>query len=407
MSNGNGSVAPQQSPSRFQFRTATGPRLSNRLYWAVGLTGAVVVGIIVWSNHHQAPSARRTEENRHGGQASPPDEIRKTADKRPASTPAPGPTATATPAPSATPVIDELAKARLQAYLAALNSNGASASDDFAKYRKAQPAPTAPPARVAMIERADPNNAKSALEVYRAHLQRDQNLPGSSPDGTDANPDRWALHATLQQPASPYVIYPGWLIDATLESGINSELPGMIKARVSRTVCDSPTGLYPLIPAGSELVGQYSNKVIYGQNRLLFVWNRINFPPNANFPNGAWLDIGAMPGVSDDGTSGGHDEVDTHFFRTFGQALLMSVITAGVGLSQPHYGGGYDTVNSTQELSAALGQNLGTAMSMLFQKNLDVAPTLKLRPGYSFHVMASKDIYLPGPYYTPDYTVHE
>jgi type IV secretion system protein VirB10 len=181
----------------------------------------------------------------------------------------------------------------------------------------------------------------------------------------------------------------------------------MIKARVSRTVCDTPTGQYPLIPAGSELVGQYSNKVIYGQNRLLFVWNRINFPPNAEFPNGAWLDIGAMPGVSDDGTSGGHDEVDTHFFRTFGQALLMSVITAGVGLSQPHYGGGYDTVNATQELSAALGQNLGTAMSMLFQKNLDVAPTLKLRPGYTFHVMVTRDIYLPGPYYTPDYTIHE
>lgn len=407
MSGGNGSLAPNASPSRVGLRTPGGPRLSNRLYWYTGLAGLVVIGVIVWSNHHQAPASRRPEENRHGAPASPPEQMRKADDKRPAGTPGPTAAPTATPAPSAAPVSDELAKARLQAYLAALNSNGAPASDDFAKFRKAQPAPTIPPAKVAMIERADPNNARSALEVYRARLQRDPNLTGSGPEGTDADPDRWALHTTLQRPLSPYVIQPGWLIDATLKTAIVSELPGQVTAQVSRNVYDTPTGQFLLIPAGSTLVGQYSNKIAYGQNRLFMVWNRINFPPNDAFPNGAWLDIGAMPGVSDDGTAGGHDEVDAHFFRTFGQALLMSMITAGVGLSQPHYGGGYDTVNATQELSAALGQNLGTAMSMLFQKNLDVAPTLKLRIGFPLHVMVTRDIYLPGPYQRPDYTIHE
>ena len=86
----------------------------------------------------------------------------------------------------------------------------------------------------------------------------------------------------------------------------------------------------------------------------------------------------------------------------------MSVITAGVTLSQPQYGYGPNSgVSASQALSESLGQNLGTAASMLFQKNLDVAPTLKLRPGYPFHVMVSRDIYLPGPYYAPDYTIHD
>jgi type IV secretion system protein VirB10 len=76
-----------------------------------------------------------------------------------------------------------------------------------------------------------------------------------------------------------------------------------------------------------------------------------------------------------------------------------------VAISQPHYGNGYDSQNASQELSAALGQNLGTAMSMLFEKDINRSPTIRLRPGLTFSVMVSRDVYFPAPYNRPSYTV--
>jgi type IV secretion system protein VirB10 len=255
-----------------------------------------------------------------------------------------------------------------------------------------------------MIEKKDPNNAADALRVYRASgsgAYSPVEAGAQVPLGDDAvgNADRWLLHSTVQTPKSPYVLQPGSTISATLETGVNSELPGMVVARVNADVCDTPTGQHLLIPSGSMLVGQYANKIAYGAKRVFLAFNRINFP------DGTWLDIGAMPGVSDDGTSGAADQVDTHFWTTFGHALLMSVITAGVAISQPHYGNGYDSQNASQELSAALGQNLGTAMSMLFEKDINRSPTIRLRPGLTFSVMVSRDVYFPAPYNRPSYTV--
>lgn len=388
-------------------------RLNNVPLYLLGGLAAVLMVVIVWVCFQRGQPPAHPREDEHGSSA-----VRYAQEMAAGRTGVIPPAAMAagspTPMPAAaavmslatpSPTPDEVEKQRRAALLAALNAKPGveGGFDRIAQQRqKAQKPHELPPQSVAIIERQDPNNAKSALDVYRRQLSQAKGFPANpeSPEGSgDADPDRWTLHSTLQRPQSPYVLQPGWTIPATLETAINSELPGMVRARVNADVYDTPSGQHLLIPSGSMLVGQYANKIAYGAKRVFFAFNRINFP------DGAWLDLGAMPGVADDGTSGGSDQVDTHFWTTFGHALLMSVITAGVGLSQPHYGGGYDTVNATQELSAALGQNLGTAMSMLFEKDINRSPTIRLRPGLTFLVLVSRDVYFPGPYQRPSYTI--
>jgi type IV secretory pathway VirB10-like protein len=211
--------------------------------------------------------------------------------------------------------------------------------------------------------------------------------------------NRWDLNTRVEPPAGRYVLQTGSVIPAVLITAMDSDLPGAVQAQVSQDVYDSPSGQFLLIPKGAKLFGEYvsGSGISYGQNRLFVAWQRIIFP------NGYTLDIGAMPGADQQGESGFHDSVDSHWVRTFGSALLMSAITAGVTISQPQYGN-TNGVSASQSLSESLGQNLGNASSMLLQKNLNVPPTLKIRAGYQFNVTAVKDLVFDSPYFVPDYT---
>ncbi|MBP9806534.1 MAG: TrbI/VirB10 family protein, partial [Candidatus Accumulibacter sp.] len=140
--------------------------------------------------------------------------------------------------------------------------------------------------------------------------------------------ERWKLDSRLEAPRSPFELRAGFVIPGTLISGINSELPGQIMAQVAQNVYDTPTGKHLLIPQGSRLVGRYSSDVAYGQARVLVAWQRIVFP------DGKAIDIGAMPGADGVGYAGFTDQVNNHYLRLFGSALLMSAVTAGITYSQ-------------------------------------------------------------------------
>ncbi|WP_438599965.1 TrbI/VirB10 family protein [Escherichia coli] len=210
--------------------------------------------------------------------------------------------------------------------------------------------------------------------------------------------ERWQLGEQVQAPRSPYELRAGFVIPATLISGINSDLPGQIVAQVSQDVSDTATGSHLLIPQGSRLVGSYSNDVAYGQERVLIAWQRIIFP------DGKALDIGSMPGADAAGYSGFHDQVNNHYLRIFGSAFLMSGVTAGVTLSQDN-GNNSDSNNqrASDALSEALGQQLGQVMVEMIRKNMNIAPTLKIRPGYRFNVIVTKDMTFSKPYSSFDY----
>ncbi|MGC0153555.1 TrbI/VirB10 family protein [Chromobacterium vaccinii] len=204
------------------------------------------------------------------------------------------------------------------------------------------------------------------------------------------------LTSTRMPAISPYEIKASTVIPAIMEGGLNSDLPGMIKAQVRENVYDTRTGRILLIPARSKLIGTYDSQVAYGQERVLVVWNRIIFPDASE------LFIQGMPGADGGGYAGMTGDVDNHYVRTFSSAILTSLVISGIQLSQPQ-----QTTNSSgqvsqptvgQTISGQLGQQVGQAAMGIMQKNLNVQPTIRIAPGTRFNVMVSKNIVFPGPW---------
>lgn len=177
---------------------------------------------------------------------------------------------------------------------------------------------------------------------------------------------------------SPYELKTGSVIPGVLLTGINSQLPGNIVGQVSENVYDSATGKHLLIPQGSKLVGTYNPDVKYGQNRAMIAWNRIVYP------NGDTLNLEAMIGSDQAGYSGFDDKVDNHYFRIFGSALLISVISGELTFSNNKI-----TINQNPN---SQGTTVSQTGNTLLEKNLEVDPTIEIRPGYRFNIFVTKDI---------------
>ncbi len=200
------------------------------------------------------------------------------------------------------------------------------------------------------------------------------------------------LNQAVQNPVSPYEVQAGSIIPAELVTGIDSDLPGQILAIVRENVYDTPTGNNLLIPQGSKLVGAYDSQVAYGQTRVLMAWSRIIFP------NGSSLDLEGMPGVDLSGMAGLHDLVDEHYTRIFGSALLFSLFGALGQLSQPQQSTTNGALTNQQIIAASIGQEFSQTGAQLAQKNINIQPTIQIRPGDLFNVFVTKDMVFPGAY---------
>lgn len=191
---------------------------------------------------------------------------------------------------------------------------------------------------------------------------------------------------------SAFELKRGSVIPATLITGLNSDLPGRITAQVSQNVYDSATGYRLLIPQGAKLFGRYDSKVSFGQERVLVVWTDLIFP------NGSTLQIGGMAGTDAEGYGGFKDKVDRHLWRTFGSAALVALIGTGIDMSMPES----STLATQDTASDAARRNFaevfGRAAEQTISKNLDVQPTIRIRPGYKFNVLVDQDIIFPSAY---------
>ena len=208
-------------------------------------------------------------------------------------------------------------------------------------------------------------------------------------------PDRpEVLPAALRPPTSRYEVKAGTIIPAVLVTGVNSDLPGQLIAQVRENVFDTESGQYLLVPQGARLIGLYDHQVAYGQERVLVTWKRVIFP------NGSSLSLkDGMPGTDAAGAAGFNDQVNHHLVRVFGNALLLSVISAGLQLSQiPSFGQGFTGPTAGNVLGAAVGQELGQTSGELIRRGMSIAPTIEIRPGYAFNVMVTQDLVFPGPY---------
>jgi type IV secretion system protein VirB10 len=221
----------------------------------------------------------------------------------------------------------------------------------------------------------DPNGQRTKEDFFNADLKDLGYLPNK---------------VVPQQ--SPYELKRGSVIPATLITGINSDLPGRITAQVSQHVYDSATGHRLLIPQGTKLFGRYDSKVSFGQSRVLVVWTDIIFP------NGSTLQIGGMAGTDAQGYGGFNDKANNHYLRTFGSAALVALIGTGIDASIPQS----STLATQDTASDAARRNFaetfGRVAERTIERNLDVQPTLEIRPGYKFDVLVDQDIVFPGAY---------
>ena len=431
-------MSPNCSPSALP--KGTGLRTVNKLpIYLMGLVILAFMLIMMLTMKDRADAQNRKEQEetptaasatqfaqevvgtRTGGLITPPDNTPKDdaaakknkPDFRPRSEDSNKPAAAA---PAAPPPIDEellrIRQAKAQMFAEAVKSRttvrGAAARS---------PGSAAPPPTTAannMQERLEEvrrmmaaNQSNDPTAAYKARLEqlRAAGLAGGAPapaaggqQASGAPADRWELDLQVQTPRSPFELRAGSVIPATLISGINSDLPGQIVGQVSQDVYDTATGHHLLIPQGSRLVGTYNSGVAYGQERVLVAWTRIVFP------DGKALDLGSMPGADSAGYGGFEDQVDNHYLRLFGSALLMSAVTAGITYSQRQSDSGdSDRTDASSVLSEALGQQLGQATAQLLSKNLSIAPTLQIRPGYRFNVVVTKDLTFSKPYQSFDY----
>jgi type IV secretion system protein VirB10 len=204
------------------------------------------------------------------------------------------------------------------------------------------------------------------------------------------------LKSTRTASLSRYEVKAGWEIPAIMEQGINSDLPGELKALIAQNVYDTATGQYLLIPQGARLVGTYDSRVAYGQNGVQVVWDRIIFP------DGSSIALAGMPGQDAHGYSGLRQSVDNHYKRVIGFAALTSLFSAGFALSQSRSGSILQYPSVGETVGGAVGTEVTQLGTEITRRNLNVQPTIKIPAGYRFNVRVNRDILFDGPYQTAE-----
>jgi type IV secretion system protein VirB10 len=175
-------------------------------------------------------------------------------------------------------------------------------------------------------------------------------------------------------------------IPAALITGVRSDLPGQITAQVTETVYDTPSGRIRLIPQGARLIGSYDSQVAFGQSRVLLVWGRLIMP------NGRSIVLERQQGADAAGYSGLNDEVDNHWKELLGAAALSTLLGVGSEL-----GSGADNGNNTailQALRLGAANSLNQTGQQIVRRNLNIQPTLTIRPGFPVRVIVNRDLVL-------------
>ena len=223
-----------------------------------------------------------------------------------------------------------------------------------------------------------PNAVPSSDEAYAQNGQdRKLTFVNASIDRRTTSPDR------VTKPASPYIVQAGSVIPAALITGLRSDLPGQITAQVTESIFDSPTGRVLLIPQGARLIGSYDSQVALGQSRVLLVWTRLILP------NGRSIVLERQPGADTAGNAGLEDEVDNHWRELFKAAALSTLLGAATEIGSS--GTDNDIIRA---LRRGAGDTLNQTGQQVVRRNLNMQPTLTIRPGFPVRVIVNRDLVL-------------
>jgi type IV secretion system protein TrbI len=195
-------------------------------------------------------------------------------------------------------------------------------------------------------------------------------------DHRTTSPDR------LSAPPGSHILQAGSVIAAALVTGIRSDIPGQVTAQVTQNVYDSVKGVHLLIPQGSKLIGQYDADISFGQSRALLVWNRLILP------DGRSIILERLPAADPQGYAGLEDRVNYHWGRVAKAAILSTVLGIGAELGN----------SSSNDIARAIREGtqgtLNQAGQQIVSRQLDVPPTITIRPGTPVRVMVVRDLIL-------------
>lgn len=257
-----------------------------------------------------------------------------------------------------------------------------SENQEKSKQASVTDAPASPPSAFRPSTAADLAKAAKGMldrssEIIPSSQARKLAFVGAKADTETTNP-----HA-LAPPPSTYAVMAGSIIPASLVTGLNSDLPGATIAQVTENVYDTVTGEHLLIPQGTRLVGKYDSVVAFGQKRALVVWSRLILP------NGNSIVIENLPATDVAGYAGLEDEVDFHTWQLLKGVALATLIGVGTQLSIGNNQN--DLINALRQ---SVQQSTNQAGQRLVERELDVQPTITVRPGWPLRVIVSKDLVL-------------
>ncbi len=327
------------------------PRAENPWVAPLGVIGAVVLGVTVFSGLSKGRE-QVAEAAAPAPVAPAPLEV------------APPPPPPAEPAPAPVQAAPQPVLTRPDPYEANLRAPtviyDAAAGTPAVQVAQAAAA-GAVPAAAAAPAAAGEDNRMSADERFAARVS------GATADSAQAYRLANVAHVVPQ----------GTVIPAVLETALDSDLPGSVRGVVSRDV-KSFDGARTLIPRGSALIGQYKSAVAEGQSRAFVIWSRVITP------TGVAVEIGS-PATDRLGRGGLEGEVDTHFFRRFGAAILLSVIDAGLPAA-------LGTGNNNTSLIIASPGQANRVAEIALQRQIEIPVTIRVPQGAPVQVFVARDL---------------
>lgn len=179
-----------------------------------------------------------------------------------------------------------------------------------------------------------------------------------------------------------YTLPAGEMISATLETAINPELPGLVRATTTMNSY-SLVGQHLLIPKGSELLGQYNSSRAEGQTRIFVVWNRVLLA------NGVRVSLNS-PSTDAIGRAGQDaDYINRHFFERFSMSALQTVLGATLANTGVN---GQDEYNSRAQYRMGLASSFQQASNQSLQANNSIPTTLQANQGAEVNVFVAQDL---------------
>lgn len=223
-----------------------------------------------------------------------------------------------------------------------------------------------------------PSGATPAVSSQSGSLLGGQEDPNIAFANQYANADVETAQASQLQNLETLVTQ-GTVIDGILETAIQSDLPGMVRAIVSEDVYSFDNSTL-LIPKGSKLVGRYRSALTSGQSRVFVIWNRLIRS------DGVSINIGSY-GTDDLGRSGLAGVVDTHFFERFGSSVLLSLIDTGLQI-------GVNAVDDEDQATVALetGSDFSRSAEIALENTIGIPPTVHVHQGSRIKVFVGKDL---------------